>query len=185
MSQYPDPGEGGQVSAGAVAASGGSHATAHVASLAPTARASVVASLDRAAILATGNEHADGVAFPWHRRPPATLTVHGKGRRERLVYLEANECSAAVSAWLRIRGSEDGPLFLAVNKGGKVLPGGMSLRAIGKRVQVLGERAGRGKVSPYLLRRSLATALLSAGNDLSVTAAAHAVRYPGRCSPLV
>ena len=99
-----------------------------------------------------------------------TLGVHGKGRRERIAYLGANGCAAAVSAWIAVRGTEDGPLFRPVNKGGRVIAGGMSPRAIGKRVQVLGTRAGLGKVSPHMLRRSFATSLLSAGNDLSVTA---------------
>ena len=36
----------------------------HVASLAPSARASVRASLDRAARIATDNAHADGVGYP-------------------------------------------------------------------------------------------------------------------------
>ena len=97
------------------------------------------------------------------------LKVHGKGRRERLVYLGANGCAAAVNAWLRVRGKEAGPLFLAVNKGGKI-GAGMSLRAIGARVQVLGERAGLGTISPHMLRRSFATQLLEAGNDLAVVA---------------
>ena len=260
-------------------------AAAHVASLALAGRASVASSLHRAARLATGSEHADGLAYPWHRRPPTTLAalraaladryavatanasvnairgalraawlsgdmdramlerslaalkqvrgnaapgralspvearklfeaaggdrnhaagardaallalaygaglrraelaaarladldgdtlgVHGKGRRERIAYLGADGCAAAVSAWIAVRGTEDGPLFRPVNKGGRVIAGGMSLRAIGMRVQVLGTRAGLGKVSPHMLRRSFATSLLSAGNDLSVTA---------------
>ena len=40
-----------------------------------------------------------------------------------------------MSAWIAVRGTEDGPLFRPVNKGGRVIAGGMSLRAIGKRVQ--------------------------------------------------
>ena len=70
-----------------------------------------------------------------------TLGVHGKGRRERFAYLGANGCAAAVSAWIAVRGTEDGPLFRPVNKGGRVIAGGMSPRAIGKRVQVLGTRS--------------------------------------------
>ena len=44
-----------------------------------------------------------------------TLGVHGKGRRERIAYLGANGCAAAVSAWIAVRGTEDGPLFRPVN----------------------------------------------------------------------
>ena len=209
-------------------------AAAHLASLALAGRASVASSLHRAARLATGSEHADGLAYPWHRRPPTTLAalragladryavatanasvnairgalraawlsgdmdramlerslaalrqvrgnaapgralspvearklfeaaagdrnhaagardaallalaygaglrraelaaarladldgdtlgVHGKGRRERIAYLGANGCAAAVSAWIAVRGTEDGPLFRPVNKGGE------------------------------------------------------------------
>lgn len=262
---------------------------AHVASLAPSARASVAASLHRAARIAEGHAHADGLRHPWHRMAPdglakvradlrdgfapatanaslaairgairsawlrgelenadrerlnaaakgvrgkaapgrvltvaevgklfaaaaadpnaaaaardaallalafglgmrraeiaaatvadvqdgpdgGTLLIHGKGRRQRLAPLGQNGAAAALSAWLAIRGTDPGPILAPVNKGGKVLPGGMSLRAIGKRVAVLGERAGLGKLSPHVLRRSFATALLAAGNDLAVTA---------------
>ena len=55
------------------------------------------------------------------------LGVHGKGRRERIAYLGADGC-AAVSAWIAVRGTEDGTLFRPVNKGGRVIAGGMSLR---------------------------------------------------------
>ena len=50
-------------------------AAAHVASLALAGRASVASSLHRAARLATASEHADGLAYPWHRRPPPTLAA--------------------------------------------------------------------------------------------------------------
>ena len=58
-------------------------AAAHVASLALAGRASVASSLHRAARLATGSEHADGLAYPWHRRPPTTLAALRAGRSPR------------------------------------------------------------------------------------------------------
>ena len=273
---------------GPLATTAESPAAVHVASLAPSCRASVRASLTRAAKLATGNGHADGLAYPWHRRPPAslaklradlaegfavatanaslaavrgalraawlagelerdgferraaslktvpggsapgraispkdagklfaacaddpnraagardaallavlyglglrraeaaslamedwdresgTLLVHGKGRRQRLAYLGMNGAAAAMSGWLAVRGDGPGPIFNPVNKGGKVAEGfPMTGHAIASRVGVRAAAAGLGKLAPHSLRRSFATQLLSAGNDLAVTA---------------
>lgn len=101
-----------------------------------------------------------------------TLTVRGKGRRERTAPL-TNGSRNAVADWLAVRGDQDGPLFLAVNKGGRVQDGGMTGRAIAKRVQALAVRAGLAdwqpkgrRLSPHALRRSFATQLLRDGNDV-------------------
>ena len=44
---------------------------------------SVASSLHRGARLATGSEHADGLAYPWHRRPPTPLAALRAGPRPR------------------------------------------------------------------------------------------------------
>ena len=99
-----------------------------------------------------------------------TLRVKGKGRRQRIAYTGGNGAAAALAAWIAVRGKEAGPLFRSVNKAGRVGTGGMSLRAIGARVAVLGERAGLGTIGPHVLRRSFCTQMLANGNDLAVTA---------------
>ena len=101
-----------------------------------------------------------------------TLTVHGKGRMERLAHVYANGCGEALRAWLAVRGGEAGPLFCAVLKGGHVHPDrAMTPRAIAYRLAGRAERAGiAGRVSPHTLRRSCGTHLLEAGNDLDVVA---------------
>jgi integrase/recombinase XerD len=48
------------------------------------------------------------------------LKVVGKGRKERCVYITGNG-QAAIQAWLEARGSTPGRLFLAINKGGRIL----------------------------------------------------------------
>ena len=104
-------------------------------------------------------------------RESGTLLVHGKGRRQRLAYIGMNGAAAAVTAWLDIRGAGPGPVFNPVNKGGSVAAGRtMSGQAIAYRVGVRAARAGLGKLAPHSLRRSFATQLLAAGNDLAVTA---------------
>ena len=49
--------------------------------------------------------------------------------------------------------------------------GGLSGQAIFARVRRRGRQAGLGDVGPHQLRASLATAMLGAGNDLSIAAA--------------
>jgi len=264
----------------------GTHAAVHLASLAPSGRPAVRASLHRAARLVEGHDHADGIRHPWHRAAPATLaklradlaeeyavatanaslaairgairaawsagaldrdgyerriaalrtvagsaapgrainpkdarklfaacaadpnraagardaallavlyglglrraeaaaldmadlegdtvTVTGKGRRQRLAYLGGSGARAAIDAWLAVRGRAPGPFFAPVNRGGRVAVGrGMTGQAIAYRVRVRGKAAGLGKLAPHALRRSFATQLLASGNDLAVTA---------------
>lgn len=62
-----------------------------------------------------------------------------------------------------------GPLLLQVNKGGRILPAGLSGSAV---YDLLAKRAAAADVkrtTPHDLRRSFATATLDAGADLAVT----------------
>ena len=45
--------------------------------------------------------------------------VRGKGNKERLVYT-SNGAGAALADWLTVRGADPGPLFVAVNKSGRL-----------------------------------------------------------------
>ena len=99
-----------------------------------------------------------------------TLTVNGKGRRQRLAYL-ASGAREALEAWLAVRGEHAGRVFQPVRKDGRIdRSAGMSGRSIARRVERRSEQAGIGRCSAHVLRRSFATQLLGAGNDLAVTA---------------
>ena len=76
-------------------------AAAHVASLALAGRASVASSLHRAARLAAGSEHADGLAYPWHRRPPTTLAALRAALADRYAVATANASVNAIRGALR------------------------------------------------------------------------------------
>ena len=100
-----------------------------------------------------------------------TLTVEGKGKRHRTAHPYNNGAGDALRAWLAIRGDTPGPILCRVNKGGRVSPAhGLSGVAIGKRLAKRAKEAGVGHVAPHDMRRSFATALLGAGNDLSIVA---------------
>jgi len=49
------------------------------------------------------------------------LHVRGKGQKERLVYVEAPGAYEALHCWLAIRGSESGPLFARIRRGGHLV----------------------------------------------------------------
>jgi site-specific recombinase XerD len=96
-----------------------------------------------------------------------TLRVrHGKGRKARLTYL-APGARAAIDAWLAVRGTEAGPLFLPLTKSGKAMLRPMRPQAV---AEVLARRAAQASVaacSPHDLRRSGIGDLLDAGADIA------------------
>ncbi|MBE3116479.1 tyrosine-type recombinase/integrase [Candidatus Bathyarchaeota archaeon] len=75
-----------------------------------------------------------------------------------------------MSDWLAIRGSETGPLFLTINKGGRIIVGRMTTQAV---YDMLAKRAVQARVKkfrPHDLRRSFASDLLDASADIAVVA---------------
>lgn len=95
------------------------------------------------------------------------LRVRGKGAKERLVYVD-NGPEDALKDWLVIRGDDEGPLFLPINKGGALQWRRMTDQAV---YNLLRKRAGEAVVeslSPHDLRRSFISDLLDAGADISV-----------------
>lgn len=95
---------------------------------------------------------------------------HGKGSRQRKVYLHGG-AAAAVEAWLDLRGRDPGPMFVAVRKDGLVDPQRrrLSTTAIWRRCQWIAERAGVPSASPHDHRRTVASVLLDQA-DIAVVA---------------
>jgi len=95
------------------------------------------------------------------------LTVrHGKGHKQRLVYLH-NGGRTAMGDWLAIRGQEPGPLFLRVRKGGVLVYTRLTDQAVLDILQRRCAQAGVKVCSPHDLRRSMISDLLDAGADIS------------------
>lgn len=94
------------------------------------------------------------------------LLIRGKGDKERIAYLY-NGAYRALADWLAIRGSEPGPVFCAIGKGGKVDP---AHRLSGEALRLILEaRIAQAKVKPLTwhdFRRSFAGNLLDNGQDL-------------------
>jgi site-specific recombinase XerD len=94
-----------------------------------------------------------------------SIRVHGKGRKQRTVYLSAQAC-AHVQAWLRLRDTAAGPLFVSIDQTGQLgrtRLRGESIAYILRRRQ---QQAGIDPFSPHDLRRSFVTTLLDAGEDV-------------------
>lgn len=98
--------------------------------------------------------------------PGALLVRHGKGNKERLVYLPTG-AHAALRAWLVRRGEEPGPLFVAVRKGDHLTERALTDQAIYYILQKRQGEAGLRHFTPHDLRRTFAGDLLDAGEDIS------------------
>src|SRR5262249_39779335 len=80
-----------------------------------------------------------------------------------------NGARAALDAWLTVRGAEPGPLFVPIDKAGRVQPRGMTTQAI--YLWHAGQAWRGGGIehfSPHDLRRSFVGDMLDAGADESL-----------------
>ena len=95
----------------------------------------------------------------------ALIVRQGKGRKDRTGYA-SNGAREALDAWLGIRGSEPGALFLPIDKGGTIRHRRMTDQTV---LVVLRKRARQADVahfSPHDLRRTFISDLLDNGADL-------------------
>jgi integrase len=98
------------------------------------------------------------------------LKVNGKRSKQRTVYL-AEGAVAALRDWLKIRGNENGPLFVAINRGSNLIPNkSMTPQGIYYLLKSRAKRAGVKKFSPHDLRRTFVGDLLDAGVDIAIVA---------------
>jgi integrase len=97
-----------------------------------------------------------------------SLVVRGKGGRERRAFL-AQGGEEALGAWIAVRGTEPGPLFVGVAKGGAIDPamGGIGPDAILAILRRRARRAGVADFSAHDLRRTFIGEALEAGADLA------------------
>jgi len=95
------------------------------------------------------------------------LRVNGKGNKDRLAYA-TNGSAAALDAWLAARGTEPGPLFTPINKGGRLDLRSMTDQAVYQVIVKRADEAGLQHFSPHDLRRSFVGDMLDAGADVSL-----------------
>lgn len=115
------------------------------------------AGLRRAEIAAVDLAHYD--------RETGWLVVHGKGDKQREIFLE-DGARRAVEDWIAVRGDEPGALLWPINKAGKMTPRRMSSQAIYNAMKKRGEQAGIKSFTPHDFRRTAAGDLLDAGADI-------------------
>jgi site-specific recombinase XerD len=90
----------------------------------------------------------------------------GKGGKDRLTYLGQGPATVVVE-WVKARGGEAGPLFLPVNKAGKLIKRRLSDQAVLWILEQRGKEAGLEHFSPHDMRRTFISDLLDGGADIA------------------
>lgn len=94
------------------------------------------------------------------------MKIHGKGNKVRVGHCEGGALVAMLE-WLRVRGGQPGPLFLAVNKAGRIDPElrRLTTQSVYSLVDRLARKANVKHFSPHDCRRTFGGDLLDAGVD--------------------
>ena len=82
-----------------------------------------------------------------------------------------NGAREAIAAWLTVRGPEPGPLFMPVDKAGRIVLRRLTAESVFDRLAYLAKRAGVQRFSPRDMRRSFISDLLDNGADLALVQA--------------
>ena len=115
--------------------------------------------LRRAEVVSLDLEHLEG----------ESLSIMGKGRRERISLTLPAPTVAALEGWLAFRGDEAGPLFASIDKGGRI-GGRITGRGLHKIISGIGGKVGL-SVWPHGLRRAaITTALDMTAGDVRAVA---------------
>ena len=126
-----------------------------------------------AVLYGAGVRRAEAVALDVADYDPESgaLTIRrGKGNKARMMYA-TNGASEALGDWLVRRGSEPGPLFVPVDKAGRIVFRRLTPESVFDRLAHLARRAGVTRFSPHDMRRSFISDLLDNGADLAVVQA--------------
>jgi len=126
-----------------------------------------------AVLYGAGLRRAEAVALDVADYDPATgaLTIRrGKGNKARVMYA-TNGAREALGAWITVRGVDPGPLFLPVDKAGRIVPHRLTPESVFDRLAHLAGRARILRFSPHDMRRSFISDLLDNGADLAVVQA--------------
>jgi site-specific recombinase XerD len=94
------------------------------------------------------------------------VVKNGKGSKDRVVYAE-NGAFDALTVWLKVRGLDDGPLFVPMKKSGQMTFRRMSAQNVRCILQRRAKAAHVGHCSPHDMRRTFISDLLDAGADIS------------------
>ncbi len=93
----------------------------------------------------------------------------GKGRKQRAVFVQGG-AARALTAWLAVRGSADGPLFMPVLKNDRIVTRRLTSQAIYNLVKNRAIQAGVSDFSPHDFRRTFVGDMLERGVDIATVA---------------
>jgi site-specific recombinase XerD len=102
-------------------------------------------------------------------RENGRLLIRGKGNKERNAYPEEG-ASDALADWLAVRVTESGPMFVPINKVGKMTNRRLTNQAIYNMLRKRALEAAVKGFSPHDLRRTFVSDLLDAGADIATVA---------------